>query len=146
IAGTWAGREGSLLLWASDLAVVTAVVAWRHARRAPLDEGEASGRAWTRLFLGVAVLAFLLAAAAQTPFAATPSFFLQGRPGGNGLNPTLKSAFILIHPPIMFAAYSLATVPAAAVLGHLASGTDRWSRIGTTWSRVDWLLYTFAMG
>jgi hypothetical protein len=146
IAGTWAGREGSLLLWAMDLAVVGALVAWRHARRAAADEAESTGRAWTRLFLSAAVLAFLAAAAAQGTFARTPDFYLQGRPDGNGLNPTLKSAFILIHPPLMFAAYALATVPAAAVLGHLASGSDRWGKVGLAWSRVDWLLYTFAMG
>lgn len=146
IAGTWAGREGSLLLWAMDLAIVAALVAWRHHRRAAVDASEETGRAWTRLALSAFVLAFLAAAAAQDTFARTPDFFLQGRPDGNGLNPTLKSAFILIHPPLMFVAYALSTVPAAAVLGHLASGTDRWGRIGLSWSRVDWLVYTFAMG
>jgi hypothetical protein len=146
IAGTWAGREGSLLLWALDLAIVTAAMAWWHRRRASPDANEQTGRVWTRLVLAAATTAFLWAAAAQGTFAATPDFFLQGRPDGNGLNPTLKSAFILIHPPLMFVAYALATVPTAAVLGHLASGTDRWSRIGLSWSRLDWLLYTAAMG
>ncbi|HJQ93040.1 MAG TPA: cytochrome c biogenesis protein CcsA, partial [Candidatus Thermoplasmatota archaeon] len=146
IAGTWAGREGSLLLWSSLVAVITALVCWRHSAVPAKDPEEEGGRAWTRLFLALFAAAFLAAVAAQRTFAPTPEFFLQGRPGGNGLNPTLKSAFILIHPPLMFVAYALATVPAAAVLGHLASGTDRWGRIGSTWSRVDWLLYTFAMG
>lgn len=146
VAGTWAGREGSLLLWAAYLSLVTALVAWRHARVPAADAAEERGRAWTRLFLAVFATAFLAAVATQRTFAPTPEFFLQGRPGGNGLNPTLKSAFILIHPPVMFLAYALATVPAAAVLGHLASGTDRWGRVGMGWARVDWLLYTFAMG
>jgi cytochrome c biogenesis factor len=146
IAGTWAGREGSLLLWAAYLSLVALLVAWRHSRTPAADEAEERGRAWTRLFLGLFATAFLVAVALQRTFAPTPEFFLQGRPHGNGLNPTLKSAFILIHPPVMFLAYALATVPAAAVLGHLASGSDRWGRIGLAWSRLDWLLYTFAMG
>jgi cytochrome c-type biogenesis protein CcmF len=146
IAGTWAGREGSLLLWTMDVAIVAALLAWRHSALPALDAAEERGRAWTRLFLSLAAAGFLAAVAAQHTFTPTPQFFLQGRPQGNGLNPTLKSAFILIHPPVMFAAYALATVPAAAVLGHLASGTDRWSRIAMPWARVDWLLYTFAMG
>jgi cytochrome c biogenesis factor len=146
IAGTWAGREGSLLLWAALVAVVAALLAWRHAVLPAKDTQEERGRTWTRFFMSLFAAAFLAAVAAQHTFAPTPEFFLQGRPGGNGLNPTLKSAFILIHPPLMFTAYALATVPAAAVLGHLVSGTDRWGRIGLSWSRVDWLLYTFAMG
>jgi cytochrome c biogenesis factor len=146
VAGTWAGREGSLLLWSALLSAVAAAVAWRHGRAPAADDAEDKGRAWTRLFLSLAAAAFLAAVAAQRTFAPTPEFFLQGRPGGNGLNPTLKSAFILVHPPVMFLAYALATVPAAAVLGHLASGTDRWGRVGMDWARLDWLLYTFAMG
>lgn len=146
IAGTWAGREGSLLLWSAALAAVAALVARAHARAPAGDAQEESGRRWTRLFLALFTAAFLAAVVAQKTFSATPEFFLQGRPDGNGLNPTLKSPFILIHPPLMFAAYALSTVPAAAVLGHLASGTDRWGRIGLMWARVDWMVYTFAMG
>lgn len=145
IAGTWAGREGSLLLWAAWLAAVTWLVDRR--RRGPTtDPATARGHAWMMLFLSAFSAAFLWAVALQDTFAATPAFFLEGRPDGNGLNPTLKSAFILIHPPLMFLAYALATVPAAAALGHLASGTNRWSTVGMLWARLDWLLYTVAMG
>ncbi|HUR61393.1 MAG TPA: cytochrome c biogenesis protein CcsA [Candidatus Thermoplasmatota archaeon] len=146
LAGTWAGREGSLLLWATALAVATAAMAWSHARHAALDAQETRGRRWARWFLGLLSAAFLLAVALQDTFAPTSASLLAGRPLGNGLNPTLKSAFILIHPPLMFAAYALSAVPAAAALGHLASGTDRWSRIALLPSRLDWLLYTFAIG
>lgn len=145
IAGTWAGREGSLLLWAMWLAIVAWFVA-RHHRRPVDDAAETAGRAWTLFFLAAFSATLLWAVALQDTFATTPSFFLEGRPEGNGINPTLKSQFILIHPPLMFLAYALATVPAAAALGHLASGTDRWSRIAMPWARLDWLLYTVAMG
>ncbi len=170
IAGAWAGREGSLLLWAAILAVMTALVARSHARsqaRMNVDNSGAGdpsapdfarvrareeaallrrAHLWTQLFLAAILSAFLAAVVAQDTFAATPGFFLDGRPEGNGINPTLKSPFILIHPPLMFVAYALATVPAAAVLGHLASGHDRWSSVAMTWARSDWLVYTFAMG
>lgn len=145
VAGTWAGREGSLLLWSAWLAVVAWAVARRH--RAPTaDPSEERGRDWTLLFLALFSGALLWAVALQKTFAPTPEFFLAGRPEGNGLNPTLKSQFILIHPPLMFLAYALATVPAAASLGHLASGTGRWSKVAMPWARLDWLLYTVAMG
>jgi cytochrome c-type biogenesis protein CcmF len=146
LAGTWAGREGSLLLWGTALAVTTAALAWMHHRRRAEDEAEERARIWTRWFLGLFLAAFLLAVALQDTFAATGADLLAGRPLGNGLNPSLKSGFILIHPPMMFVAYAIATVPAAAVLAHLVSGTDRWSRVALTSSRVGWLLFTFAMG
>lgn len=145
IAGTWAGREGSLLLWSMWLAIVAWAVAHRH-RRPAADPAEDRGRAWALLVLALFSMAFLWAVAAQHTFRPTPGFYLAGRPEGNGLNPTLKSQFILIHPPLMFLAYALATVPAAAALGHLASGTDRWSKVAMPWARLDWMLYTVAMG
>ncbi len=107
IAGTWAGREGSLLLWTALVSGIVALVAWRHSRTPTQEAQEERGRHWTRFFLALFAAAFLAGAAAQHTFTATPPFFLQGRPGGNGLNPTLKSAFILIHPPLMFTAYAL---------------------------------------
>lgn len=145
LAGTWAGREGSLILWTLYL---TGILAWlvRRDGRARGDEAETSARAWTRLWFAAVTTAFLAAVWVQDTFALTPDFFLQGRPQGNGLNPTLVSPFMLIHPPVMFLAYALTTVPAAAVLGHLSSGTDRWSTVGLGPSRLDWLVYTLAMG
>ncbi len=145
LAGTWAGREGSLLLWTMLMAGVTALLAWTH-RRGSGDEALDRARSWTQLFMAGGLLLFLLASLQDSPFAPTSANLLQGRPEGNGLTPTLKSAFILIHPPLMFLAYALSSVPAAAVLGHLASGTNRWSRVALTWSRSGWLIMTFALG
>lgn len=139
IAGTWTGMEGSLLLWSAFLAAATAVFL------RPRIDAERE-RTWAGAFLGLIATAFLVAVAAQGTFRPTPDFFLQGRPGGNGLNPLLKSPFILIHPPVMFLAYALAAVPAATGLAHLATGTGQWSRLGASWSRLDWLVYTAAMG
>ncbi|HEX2066958.1 MAG TPA: cytochrome c biogenesis protein CcsA, partial [Candidatus Thermoplasmatota archaeon] len=146
LAGTWAGREGSLLLWGVALAATAAALAWRHSRHPAQDAAVERARRWTRWFLGLFSAAFLLAVALQDTFAPTSPGLLAGRPLGNGLNPTLKSPFILVHPPLMFAAYALATVPAAAVLGHTASGGDRWSHVALAPSRLCWLLYTLAIG
>ncbi len=145
-AGTWAGREGSLVLWTLYL---TAILAWLTRRDVRAEDGDeilGRARAWTRLWYAGIMTAFLAAVWIQNLFVATPEFFLQSRPEGNGLNPTLVSPFMLIHPPVMFMAYALTTLPAAAVLGHLCSGTNRWSTIALSPSRLNWLLYTFAMG
>jgi cytochrome c-type biogenesis protein CcmF len=159
IAGAWTGREGSLLLWATLIAAVAAAVAWRDARRAPRDadrsrndaagvagDSETRERMWMRLVLFVLAAAFLYAVARQGTFSATDPFFLQGRPGGNGINPTLRSPYILIHPPLVFVAYALAAIPFAAVFAHLIHGGGHWSRTGATGARAGWLVFTVAMG
>ena len=138
IAGTWAGQKGSLLLWAAYGALISAVLArrWRGDR----------ARDVTVVFLAGISTAFLGAIASQDVFAATSEFFLRARPDGNGLNPTLLSDFFVIHPPMMFLAYALTNVPAAAALGHVVAGHGRWSTVAMQSSRIDWLLYTAAMG
>jgi cytochrome c biogenesis factor len=146
LAGSWAGREGSMLLWTSWLAVATLGVAWWHKRAPPTDAAEIRGRAWTVAVLATALALFLIAVATQSAFLPTEARLLDGRPEGNGLNPTLKSGYILIHPPMMFAAYAAATIPLAAALAHLATGTDRWSRVAMPWTRLGWLLMTFSLG
>ncbi len=143
IAGAWAGRDGSMVLWAMYAALVSAAVMWWHRRQPTKDE---RGRVWTELGLAIISTAFLGAVAWQDTFAATDAFLLQNRPQGNGLNPTLLSPFILIHPPVMFLAYALTAVPLAAVVSDQITGRQEWSTTGMLWSRVDWILYTFAMG
>ncbi len=142
IAGAWAGREGSLLLWAVYAAIVAAAVTWRHRK----TDDHASSRLWTEVVLAAIATAYLGAVAWQGMFAPTHEFLLNNRPGGNGLNPTLMSPFILIHPPVMFLAYALTAVPLAAAVADQITGAQAWSRIGMLWSRINWLLYTFAMG
>lgn len=138
IAGTWTGREGSLLLWTAYTATAAAIIA--RPRPASL------AHRWTVTFLLLILLAFLWAVVAQDTFAATSDFFLQGRPEGNGLNPTLRSPFILIHPPLMFLAYALTAVTASAMLAQSIVGGREASTINLPWSRVNWLLYTVAIG
>ncbi len=138
IAGTWTGREGSLLLWTAYTATAAAIMS--RPRVASL------ARKWTITFLLLILLAFLWAVVAQDTFAATSDFFLQGRPEGNGLNPTLRSPFILIHPPLMFLAYALTAVTASAMLAQAVVGGREASKLDLPWSRVNWLVYTVAIG
>ncbi len=116
LAGAWAGREGSLLLWAAILTAVTATVTRKGAPAA--DATRRHFYAWLLVWQA----AFLVLVIQQGTFTPTPAHLVQARPEGNGLNPTLQTPFMLIHPPIQFIAYALATVPAA---GALAAMTRR---------------------
>lgn len=146
LAGAWTGREGSLLLWTAFMAGTVAVMAHRDRRWKDMPHDEVRARDWTDLVMAALLVAFLVAVARQGTFTPTDSFLLAGRPDGNGINPTLINPYILIHPPLMFLAYALTIVPAASGISHMITGTGRWSHVAGKVSRVDWVLYTFAMG
>ncbi len=146
LAGAWTGREGSLLLWTAFMAGTVAFMAKRDRRWAEMHFDEQRARDWTDLVLAAILVAFLVAVARQGTFTSTDAFLLAGRPSGNGINPTLINPYILIHPPMMFLAYALTIVPAASGIAHMITGTGRWSVVAGKVSRVDWVLYTFAMG
>lgn len=140
LAGAWTGREGSLLLWTAYIATIWAVQSLR-----PDTGKDAAAGQWTRVLTGAFLVAFLVALVQQGLFDRTDPLFLQGRPGGNGLNPTLLNPYILIHPPMMFLAYAFTTVLAASGIGHLLSGHKRWSHVLGA-MRWNMALYTVAMG
>jgi cytochrome c biogenesis factor len=140
IAGAWTGREGSLLLWTAYIATLWTIQTWR-----PETGKDATPSQWTHFLTGAFLVAFLAALVQQGLFDKTSALFLQGRPGGNGLNPTLLNPYILIHPPMMFAAYALTTALAASGFGHFMSGHNRWSHVLPT-QRWNLMLYTVAMG
>ena len=141
VAGTWTGREGSLLLWTAFTATAAALLA-----RPGKPDGTLRARQCMLLVLLCLLAAFLWAVVAQDTFAPTPDFLLQGRPGGNGLNPTLRSPFILIHPPLMFLAYALTAVTASSAVATMILGSRDAARVNLPWSRVNWLLYSIAIG
>jgi hypothetical protein len=146
LAGAWTGREGSLLLWAGWTAGVVALMAIRDGRRMVDGADEEAARRWTHLIMAGLLVAFLVAVVRSGLFAPTDGFLLAGRPQGNGFNPTLVSPYILIHPPLMFLAYAMTIAPAASGIAHMITGTNKWSLIAGRVSRVNWVLYTFAMG
>ncbi|HET6399381.1 MAG TPA: cytochrome c biogenesis protein CcsA, partial [Candidatus Thermoplasmatota archaeon] len=141
LAGAWTGQEGSFLLWATAMAAV----AWGFAVRAARPAAPPSALP-TAAVLGAGAAAFLAAAALHAPFDATPAFFLEGRPDGNGMSPSLRSPYMLIHPPMVFAAYAMLAVPAAAGLASLATGRGGWAASSIGWTRAAWGLGTLSMG
>ena len=98
ISAVWGGRAGPLLLWAAILAVVTWFMS-RDDKPAPLEVRIMHG--WVAALV---VLSWLL-----DPFAAAT-----GSPGE--LHPLLQTNLMVIHPPIVFAYYSLCLATASVAL------------------------------
>jgi len=128
-AAAWSSQEGSLLLWAMLLSIWS-TIALRVVR----------GRLTEVVPVATAVL-FILAATfvGMTVLLADPFVTLAQVPvEGTGLNPLLRHASMMIHPPALYSGYTLFSIPFAFAIGALIT-----KRLG-----ADWLLATrrFALG
>src|SRR6266567_4560845 len=130
-ATLWSGQEGSLLFWSLLLSGYGLILRLRHKT----DE---------RLFAHASVVIaavqvfFLL----LLNFAANPFGVMQGTlpSDGNGLNPLLQYAEMVIHPPMLYLGYVGFTVPFAFALGALAMKYpgEKWIHITRRWTMVTW--------
>ena len=121
-AATWAAREGPLLLWVMWMALLAYI--WR----APM-QGESSETHALRLRLihGFSLL-LLLNAQTLDPFKEASPYFV-----GRGLNELLQTDLMVIHPPLIFLAYSFCLHSAAVALSSMfASSSGIKDRMLTT--------------
>jgi cytochrome c-type biogenesis protein CcmF len=132
LAAFWAGLEGSQLLWLWMLSIFTALLVLRR----PTWDRELRPYAMAILAVTQAFFALLLI------LLTNPFELLAGIPvEGVSLNPLLQNFWMIIHPPIIFAAYALWTIPVAYALAALMTG-----RLDATWLRGTrrWTLAAWA--
>jgi cytochrome c-type biogenesis protein CcmF len=132
LAAFWAGQEGSLLLWAVLLAIMSALAAFTIRSQSLVQAAATIGT----LALVCTFFGFLLLLAAD-PFTisgAVPA-------DGNGLNPMLRDPAMIAHPPLLFLGYAGFTVPFALMVGALVAGRRDESWIGPAriWTLIAWL-------
>jgi cytochrome c-type biogenesis protein CcmF len=131
----WSGQEGSLLLWAWLLGIYGFVLRLRHKTDVRLFAYAGTILAGIQIFF-LAVLNF-----------AAPPFALYNGPlpdDGNGLNPLLQYAEMVIHPPMLYLGYVGFSVPFAFALGALMMRYpgEKWIKITRVWTLVTWLFLT----
>jgi cytochrome c-type biogenesis protein CcmF len=131
LAAFWAGLEGSQLLWLWILAIFTGMVVWRK----PTWDRELRPWAMAALAITQAFFAFLLIMLTN-PYELLPSVPVEGI----SLNPLLQNFWMIIHPPIIFAAYALWTIPAAYAFAALVTGRldAGWLRGTRRWTLAAW--------
>ena len=131
LAAFWAGLEGSQLLWLWMLTIFVAVLVWRR----PTWDRELRPYAMVVLALTEAFFAFLLILLTN-PFELLASVPVEGI----SLNPLLQNFWMIVHPPIIFAAYALWTIPAAYALAALMTGRLNavWLRGTRRWTLAAW--------
>ena len=122
LSAFWAGLAGSQLLWLWLLCLFTAAIVLRR----PTWDRELRPYAMAVLAITQAFFALLLVVISN-PFELLPAGL--GLPAeGVSLNPLLQNFWMIVHPPIVFAAYALWTIPFAYALAALITG-----RLDATW-------------
>src|SRR5437868_12722219 len=131
-ASLWSGQEGSLLFWAWLLSTYGLVLRLRHKVDVRLV-------AHASVILAAIQVFFLL----LLNFAALPFALMTGpiAKDGNGLNPLLQYAEMVIHPPMLYLGYVGFSVPFAFALGALIMKYpgEKWIHITRRWTMVTWL-------
>jgi cytochrome c-type biogenesis protein CcmF len=150
VTGVYAANEGSVLLWAAIVSVVAMIAVTVRGlpdRRTTLVHAVTLGL--VAYFVGMLL--------AGNPFASIRTAVPDAPPGfvpttGQGLNPLLVDPYMAIHPPVMFAAYGLLTMPFAIGVAHFVSlfrGNDgvfaAWHGSVVRWLRLGWLFLTAAV-
>lgn len=129
LAGLWGGPVGSLLCFATLVAIVAAVSARRLA---------AAGI----VAVAAPVAALLAMAAVAQPFRRAALAPLDGA----GLVPVLRRTSMLVHPPVIYVALALILVPAAVGVADLAGrANDDQRRMGRHVALVAWSLLAVGM-
>ena len=131
----WSGQEGSLLFWSLLLGAYGLVLRLRHKVDTKLV-------AYASVIIAGVQVFFLL----LNNFAANPFGIVTGTIplDGNGLNPLLQYAEMVIHPPMLYLGYVGMTVPFAFALAALVMKYpgEKWIHITRRWTMVTWLFLT----
>lgn len=118
-AATWAAREGPLLMWLGWMALF----AWWWRDALPGEQGSDDAQVLRLRMVHTMHLTLLMVAFSLDPFKPTPTGFV-----GAGLNPLLQTDLMVIHPPLIFLAYSMCLHLAAT--GLAAASTGNTQRLG----------------
>jgi cytochrome c-type biogenesis protein CcmF len=149
VAGLWGGQKGTLLLWALFSALFLWINgrAWRRKKQdAPDPAGFHGVLAWTELLGCLVTVGFVVLLLASGLFARTDPFLLNARPSGTGLQPVLRTPFMLIHPPLQFVSYAVATVLFSAGLAGVITRQRSWADLALPWTRFGFVVATTGLG
>lgn len=138
VSAFWSGQEGSILLWALILAVLTSI----RAMQLRAGPGE-----WVTLGVLAAIETFF---AGLTLFGASPFGELAfGGAGiladGVGLNPMLQHWAMAAHPPMLFLGYAGFALPMAIALGGLVGSEADWLGSMRRWAVFSWVCLTIGI-
>jgi cytochrome c-type biogenesis protein CcmF len=140
MAAMWSSQEGSLLLWAWVLSIASSIAlrATRHRLRELVPWATAVMAGVAAFFTGV-----MLFAGGVNPFATIDHVPADGV----GLNPLLRHASMMIHPPMLYSGYVAFTIPFAFAIGALVTRRldAEWIRATRRFALIAWALLGFGL-
>ncbi|WXL26745.1 cytochrome c biogenesis protein CcsA [Ectopseudomonas mendocina] len=131
LANLWGGDEGTILL----LTALFMPPAFRYARRGGL-EGCSSALigAW-----------YAATAAWLGPFTATPQEWLTAQ-NSQGMNAHLQTIWMLLHAPLILAAYAWALTPVGSAIQALSGKDSDYAGQAAQYGRRAWLVLSAGIG
>ena len=138
LTGAWGNHEGSMLLWATVLALFGACVAGFGANLPP---GLRSRVVGIQGLLGVAFILFI--ALTSNPF----ERIVPAPPEGQGLNPILQDPGLAFHPPLLYLGYVGFSVTFSFAVAALLEGKvdAAWARWVRPWALAAWGFLTLGI-
>ncbi len=151
LSGVWAGREGSLLLWAWLISLFNAWIGYRRFKIA--DELSNVGVMITNIVLAIFSAAMIFSKL-NDPFKITDPLFLDaagkliGQATSWGMNPLLQHWAMTAHPPTLFIGYAGLTIPFAFAVAAIIvnDGSKLWVEIVNRVTVFSWLLLGIGIG
>jgi cytochrome c-type biogenesis protein CcmF len=138
ITAYWGGLDGSILFWATLLAVFSAIAIYnnRNRHREILPYTVAVLMVIVDFFLFVIIFH-------KNPF---DTYLTQIPTRGEGLNPLLQNFYMATHPPSLYTGFVGMSIPFAFAMGALISGhlDDAWIAAVRRWTLIAW--FFLAMG
>ena len=129
ISAVWAGREGSLLLWLFFICIMN-LVSWYLTK----DRIATIITSFFYLILLIYLILF------SNPFIRLPFT----PPHGLGLSPLLRTVEMVIHPPMIFLAYSSLLISFSIALSYVYRGKD-WIKGVRPWLLLTWIFLTIGI-
>ncbi len=135
----WGGLDGSIMFWSFLLAVFGSIaVRVNRERQRELMPYVVAILSFVQMFF------LFLMVVHKNPF---DTFLVSAPANGEGMNPLLQNAYMVIHPPALYIGFVGMTIPyafgmAALITGHL---DDSWLRAVRRWTIFSWLFLSFGL-
>ena len=134
LAGVWAGRDGTLLIW--TWATTLTLVLERFFHKVKGLQRDLTSIIGTILLLSLCMIQLYI-----NPFEMNEIV----PDNGNSLNILLLSPYMIIHPPIVFASYGMIALLYASAMAFLITEDKGWNDTIKRWGRGSWIGMSLAL-
>ncbi|HIH43914.1 MAG TPA: cytochrome c biogenesis protein CcsA [Candidatus Methanoperedenaceae archaeon] len=143
LAAVFAGQPGTFLLWT----LVNFIGVFWLSEKEGWENSFVRKVQFIAIIVGIyLVITTLIDSPFKTIYDVYPDLHTSWVPDdGNSLNPLLINQWMAVHPPVMFVAYGLITIPFAAALVFMVTRSGEWERLARQWSKITWFFLSIGL-